>query len=69
MRSERPGTIYLISYSMFFVFFSFCNFVCIHVCVFLMIWPGQFERPVMYYDDFFVAKSNWDARKSSFETR
>ena len=59
--------------------------MCIHVCVFLVIWPGQFKRPVMYYDDslyvFVVAKNNklkheakifqiyWDARKSSFDTR
>ena len=24
--------------------------------MFLVMWPGQFKRPVMYYDDFVVAK-------------
>ena len=28
------------------------------MCQFLVIWPGQFKRPVMYYDGFVVAKSN-----------
>ena len=31
--------------------------MCIHVCV-PVLWPGQFKRPVMYYDDFVVAKNN-----------
>ena len=30
-----------------------------------MIWPGQFKRPVMYYDDVVVAKSNKNRGKDN----